>query len=157
MIFTPKNCEKILRGEKTMTRRIVKSPFQVGDDIWIEKAGYASALDDEGKCPPIAAVIRFPDSFKPGYRIRYEVGKTYAIQPGRGKKAVGRILIMAIRKEWLHDITEEDARAEGVADWNAFVNLWFDLYGLDAKKGWDANPMVWRITFAAVTGIKIRP
>jgi hypothetical protein len=60
----------------------------------------------------------------------------------------------------LQDISEEDARAEGVnlarADGRldptfrlAFSNLWNSLYGPDA---WDANPWVTAITFTVHHG-----
>jgi hypothetical protein len=44
---------------------------------------------------------------------RWVIGKTYAVQPGRGKKQIVRIRILNIRQEHLQDITEADAIAEG--------------------------------------------
>jgi hypothetical protein len=50
---------------------------------------------------------------------RYEVGKTYAIQPGRGKKGIpeGRILILEKWEEWskipVDYLDQYDAQAEG--------------------------------------------
>ena len=46
-------------------------------------------------------------------RVQWEIGRTYAVQPGRGKPAVARIRITNIRQERLCDITAADARAEG--------------------------------------------
>ncbi len=54
---------------------------------------------------------------KSGFPVRYELGKSYAIQHGRGKPAIpdGRIVITNIRIELrAHDvISVEDAKAEG--------------------------------------------
>ena len=65
-------------------------------------------------------------------RLLYEVGRTYAVQPGRGKHALGRIRLRAIRREPAQDISEGDARAEGVASPAAFREIWIELYGRDA-------------------------
>jgi len=85
--------EKVLAGQKTQTRRIVKPEhweFCDGPELAIDTVFY-------------------------GTRIKWQVGRTYAVQPGRGKPAVGRIKITAIRKERVQDITEADAVAEGFA------------------------------------------
>lgn len=55
--------------------------------------------------------------------------------------------ITAVRVERLQDITDADARAEGVADRAAFAKLWDQING---KGAWDANPWVWVITFKKV-------
>jgi hypothetical protein len=57
------------------------------------------------------------------------------------------------RVERLHDITEEDAMAEGVKPSNAgyiggFALKWLEIYGFET---WEANPMVWRIAFRVVS------
>lgn len=71
--------------------------------------------------------------------------------------------VTAVRVERLQDISEEDARAEGVAiqqdakiaarvaeDTPArmeFWHLWQSIYG---PESWDSNPWVWAITFRRV-------
>ena len=49
-----------------------------------------------------------------------------------------------IRIQRLQDITDSDAKAEGVADIKAFARLWDKTVGY---KAWDANPWVYAISF----------
>jgi uncharacterized protein YhfF len=147
MIFQA-TLDKVLSGEKTQTRRVVKS----GEDIYPENRSWRG--NGEYYTQP-TEVYNFLTN-----RVKYQVGKTYAIQPGRGKKAVGRIRITAIRLENLHDITEEDARAEGCLGYignlddgdymsprEAFKDVWIELHGW---RGWLDNPEVWVIEFERV-------
>lgn len=60
---------------------------------------------------------------------RYEVGKTYAVQPGRGQKAVGRIRIARIGREDVRDISDADVAAEGFGeDKDAFLETWCEMH-----------------------------
>ena len=104
MIFSPLLADKVMSGEKTVTRRPVKG---------------------EAAC-------------------RYQVGRTYAVQPGRGKKSIGRIAISSVHKEPLGNATRE-ARAEGFHDFDAFRNYWAGLYG-----NFNPDQAVWRIAFELV-------
>jgi hypothetical protein len=54
--------------------------------------------------------------------------------------------VVSIRVERLHEITEEDARREGVEDVVAFALKWSELYG-NGDYDWNVNPWVWRIQF----------
>jgi hypothetical protein len=134
MLFKPELCEKILKGAKVQTRRIVKAGE--GLEYWLGPAGseIKAVYNDKG--------------------LKWMVGKTYAIQPGRGKAAVGRFLLLDIRKEPVMDISEEDAIAEGVEPLEspvlgklykpAFVNLWNEINGAGS---FGKNPEVWVLTF----------
>lgn len=76
------------------------------------------------------------------------------------------LIVEAVRVERLQDISEEDARAEGIpADYlehihgpNGFRDLWNSLHGPDA---WAANPWVAAISFrtihANIDAIKEQP
>ena len=100
MIFKDELCDKVLDGSKTQTRRLVKD----GDYLmwW-----------------PMPCVFNRND------RLRFREAQTYAVQPGRGKHAVGRIGIAKIRREPLNAITHDDAQAEGVGrSIAAFADLW---------------------------------
>lgn len=72
-------------------------------------------------------------------------GCTYAVQPGRGVKAVGRAEVVSIRKELLGAVDEADARREGFDDMASFIGAFA------AINGW-YNPVaeVWRIELKAV-------
>lgn len=115
MIFKPESCEKILKDEKSQTRRIVKS----GE--WLVE------LDGGGKI-----VFREPATPK------WETGKTYAIQPGRGKAAVGRFMLLDIQQERVKDISEADAIAEGFSSISEFFGLFESINGKGAldKEVW---------------------
>lgn len=89
MIFRPELARKILRGEKTMTRRPVRP--------------------DETRC-------------------RYLPEHLYAIQPGRGKAAIGLLRVVDVVSEQAGAITFSDARAEGFRTTDEFRAYWTRLY-----------------------------
>jgi hypothetical protein len=72
---------------------------------------------------------------------RYRAGRSYALQRGRGMRAVARIDITAVRMEMLHAIDEADARNEGFDSRAAFMDYWEALHG-----NRDDRP-VWVLTF----------
>ncbi|EKM0364278.1 hypothetical protein PTT43_002920 [Cronobacter turicensis] len=68
--------------------------------------------------------------------------------------------ITGVRVERLRDLSEEDARAEGITPpaggvlpgWKYRINfrdLWISIYGAD---NWEANPWVWVVEFKRVEG-----
>ena len=120
MIYTPEHCEMILRGEKTQTRRLALPDDMVDYFEW----------------GSIFAVYR-------GGRMLCGVGRTSAVQPGRGKKSLGRTLLRAIRHERLQDISEEDLLAEGgYNDYLSYMAVW-DSINKRKEHQWNANPFVW--------------
>lgn len=189
----------LLAGTKKQTRRVVKlrngqymppskrkdpnawmqmlrlCPYgQPGDRLWVREhwRTYAS-LDD---IPPRAIA--------PGAGVQYEASGSNVIGAeslhGMGKFRPGmfmprwasRILleITAVRVERLQDISEADARAEGIAAFDvafagdkrrdpltqqhptvrfadAFCDLWQSING---EQSWHENPWVWVIEFERV-------
>ncbi|EDV5024166.1 hypothetical protein ID80_004852 [Salmonella enterica subsp. enterica serovar Ball] len=68
--------------------------------------------------------------------------------------------ITGVRVERLRDLSEDDAKSEGITPpsggvlpgWEYRINfrdLWMDIYGTD---NWEANPWVWVIEFKRVEG-----
>lgn len=128
MTFRKELIEKILAGEKTVTRRPVKyeriQPF----------GGFTELVEVTRVC-------------------RYEAYKDYAVQPvieegpgkGRGGKEVARIFVTRIDREPLGgglDWSISEAEREGFEDWPAFREYWTNLYG-----SYDPTQLVDRIEF----------
>jgi hypothetical protein len=151
MIF--KQWKEILEGKKTQTRRVVK-PGEVDDK---------TLCYDSYEWPDLRGRVRLPDKISAIYtgvsqgnlRLKWQVGRTYAIQPGRGQKQVGRIRLTAIRQERVQDISEADVIAEGVElrswgyDWTktaGYAELW-DVINTRKPMRWIDNPLVWVLTF----------
>ena len=136
MLFTQENAERVMRGKKTQTRR--------------ERKPSDNPITRDGQ---IVAVER-------NTRLLWEVGRSYAVQPGRGKSTIGRIWLTEIRCQKLQDISEADICAElGCPQkWTgqepepykrafrtAFATLWDSINSKGHR--WNDNPMVWALTF----------
>lgn len=175
MIFNSKMVCALLDGRKTQTRRPVKFPLfdknlgcelagnelagelaagnylnsafgKPGHRIWVRETWTPESIDAED------------GSYSPDYRA------TANGQPldGRWKPAIhmprwaSRITleITGIRVERLRNMTQEEARAEGVIAASgpmeaglAFRELWDSVYGVES---WQTNPWVWVIEFKRV-------
>jgi hypothetical protein len=73
---------------------------------------------------------------------RLKVGKTYAVCPGRGKHAVARVEITAVRRAPLGHLTRDEARREGFESAADFEQAWAAING-----GYDPTALVWRVGF----------
>lgn len=82
-------------------------------------------------------------------------GRTYAVCPGRGKPASGRVRVLSVRTERLGDVFgdtlsvydyrragEVEARREGFPTAIAFKLAWLAINGR-----YDADVRVWRVRF----------
>lgn len=143
MLFKPEMIEQIVAGNKTQTRRLRKA----GETAW------CGHLDLQY----ILTVV----SGSAG-RVKWQVGRDYAVQPGRGKPGALwrpetgdifypaaaddtvdgfvplRIRITGIRKEDVRKISKADALAEGFKDilQEAEVNFWLAWCGFyDSNAG----------------------
>lgn len=61
-------------------------------------------------------------------RCRYQPGRSYSVQPGRGKPGEFRIRVTALTRESVGALTLEDARAEGFRTTHEFKAYWLGLY-----------------------------
>ena len=160
MIF--RQWKQVLDGTKTQTRRLVKPDERCRDGITVSKHWISRFTF----MPPAGEDLLRWTFMNP----KWQVYHTYTVQPGRGKKAVGRICITGIRRERLQLISDEDAEAEGIClkhnrsgdcgwsnglddllyprrEW-AFKALWNSI---NKKPGtrWADNPEVWVLEFEA--------
>lgn len=134
MIF--RQIEEIKAGKKIQTRRVVKP----GEWFW---------LDDATLMGGQHRVYR-GDKLSP--RLVWQIGKTYAIVPKRGKPAIkdGRIRVLDIFSEPLHSINYKDAIEEGVESVEEYRALWESINGKRKGARWQDNPEVWVIYFEYV-------
>jgi hypothetical protein len=112
MNFRPELAEKVMAGEKTVTRRLANdnpnSPWWRG----------ACAL---------------------------KIGRDYAVCPGRGKNAIGRVRIVNVGQRELHRLTPREAHREGFESTEAFEAAWTAING-----AYDPHALVWRVEFEAI-------
>ena len=66
-------------------------------------------------------------------RRRFRVGQTYAVQPGRGKRSIGRIRLLWIIHRKPFDLRMDDLLAEGFTNGHAFYEAIENYYGPDAR------------------------
>lgn len=72
---------------------------------------------------------RIRSIYTPSHLISYQVGKTYAIQPGRGQKAIGLTPpIESIRRQDVREMTREDAIARGFHCANDYIVVWARMH-----------------------------
>lgn len=133
MLFKSELIDKIVRGEKTQTRR----PVKAGESL-------CQVESPHGGYKPLGV---FQNN-----RAKVMVGQDYAVQPGRGKLGVCwnakfqvwretgpnnrvddvtkmlRIRVLDIRREDVRRISLEDTEAEGFYTRNEFWEVWCGFY-----------------------------
>jgi len=143
---------------------VLPCPYgQPGDRLWVREAWQAELRWD----------WTAPRDIKRGSPIYFEFGDE-AVPACAGKKRpsihmprwASRITleVTAVRVERLHDISADDARAEGCPDKpvpgaeqasvDLLAKLWFhDLWAqINGQASWDANPWVWVVEFKRIEG-----
>lgn len=111
--------EQVISGQKSQTRRLAKPDEVLHDQSRVMK----------------------------GKRVLYEVGRSYAVQPNRGKKSVARIVLTGLKKEPVSKISDADAQAEGYKTRAEFLTAWRTIHGKNA----DLNAEVWVLAFKLQT------
>lgn len=74
-----------------------------------------------------------------------KVGSDYAVCPGRGKTAIGRVRVTSVRREALGRLSAEEARREGFFSVQSFEQAWATING-----SYDPDVQVWRVEFEVV-------
>jgi len=170
ILFNSEMVRAVLDGRKTQTRRVCKhqdidysglgseevfylSPYgKPGDQLWVRETwGLGSMFQTMYKagCNPGYKPV---DGWKPSihmhrYRSRIQLG------------------VLDVRVERIQDISEDDARAEGINPdsplygdcggypWEGFTPAFRRLWNSINEKrgfGWDTNPWVWVIDFRMI-------
>ncbi len=139
MLFTPSNAKPVMNGAKTQTRRV-----RMPADFRLINNGQIVGIERNG-------------------RLLWEVGRIYAVQPGRNKHSIGRVKLMAIREQQLQSISDDDICAElgCPVTWtgpgpepyrrdlrSAFEVLWDSINSRGHK--WHDNDLVWVLTLRVV-------
>ena len=155
MLF--KQAQEVVDGRKWQTRR----PVKPGEKLcWVSKTS-ARLITTNTTSQPSGARLSVVKFYPSGYwRLKWQVGKDYAAQPGRGKKSIGRTPpIKEIRRESLGKISRTDVSAEGIRRepaslyslWEvrqAFRHIWNSLYRKPYT--WEDNPEVWVLEFEPI-------
>lgn len=160
MSFRPDAAAMCLDGRKTMTRRIWKDGMSTITGFRQEKRANGELILIP--CQNICGIG------KPGGgRLLWHTGSSIAIKPKRAACAVGRVMCTGLRVEHVQNISEEDARREGVEPvWfdsaimqddghfdvksyrRGFENVWKRLNpAFLSPHNWDSNPLVVVIEF----------
>ena len=95
-----------------------------------------------GKKTQTRRAVKYSDRGK-AIDCRYVAGKSYAIQPGRGKRATERLTVLEVHTQRLGDADPADVRREGFRTRDEFFAYWIELHGT-----LDEDLQVHVITFA---------
>ncbi len=170
ILFKGEMVQAILRGEKTQTRRIVK-PRKGGLHGLVFRdivAGEATFLDPSGWA---SQRVRSPYGVlgnglwvRETWAQRVVSGNLYtfyradcepdgdgapwhpSIFMSRNNSRID-LFLTGLRVERVQEITDTDARAEGVADRDAYAALWDKINAAQPFGAWRANPFVWVVGF----------
>lgn len=151
----------LLDGHKTQTRRIAKvissedtgfapSPYgSVGDRLWVKETWSTPPKWDHLKPSQLSSE-----------QLKLVCYRADGIPSSSGKirsslfmpRAASRLLleIVDVRVEYLQEISEADALAEGVPGPDAvrnYAKLWDNING---SGSWNRNPRVWVVSFTRV-------
>lgn len=146
MLFKPELIKLILKKKKTQTRRPSKDNESI-DYIMVQKR-HGNVVQKR---------LATQHHNKKGdlvLKTKYRIGKTYALQPGRGKPSIGRrILIKDIFKQKLLEISPSQAEKEGFESIDGFLRYFYKINQIlfpDAPNFIHLslpNPNVWVIKF----------
>ncbi len=146
---------------------IQDSPYgQIGDRLWVRETW---RIEDRG---PIGNLLFFAaDSGSPCGLLTDDRGIKYAKRSTKYRPSIHmprwasriNLEITDVRVQKLNEISEGDAKAEGVGPWphgevltpnrNSFIELWESINGRREGCTWNDNPWVWAISFKRLHAI----
>lgn len=154
VIFPASDIKALLEGRKTQMRVRLKHEkrFDGPDEFSLTKDGVIDTYGRYLACPlgGVGDVLRVKEPFKAVGIMYTSDGARVAETRTRPAKAMPewmsriKLRITDIGVEWLHDITKDDAIAEGSTPEN-FAKKWDDF--CKSYERWELNPMVWVIEF----------
>jgi len=125
-----------------------------GDRLWVREAcyiappnfappdGFPRPIDNEGR-PRVVGYSASMDGDSVRCATEYGVSKTPSIHMPRWASRL-TLEVVGVRVERLQEISEEDAKAEGVDSVAEFAALWDSIH--DDHK-WYTQPLVWVVEF----------
>lgn len=162
----------------TRTGDTIAAPWETGDTLWVRETCRAHERSDgldgvvyeaDGAFHEIENTIEAGERWSVLYGYRGKRGAT--VPPIHVPRWASRITLRveSVRVERVQDISDDDAYAEGAAEWadaqdlrhsdgtpakypsahHAFRALW-DSINAKRDYGWDANPWVWVVQFARI-------
>lgn len=115
---------QLLRGEKTETSRLALPEADGEHIIGREMIQYPMG---------IKSVMR---GTAQGWRVKWQVGSEYAIQPRRGVKSIGKYRLVDIWWQDLRSLSNAQVQAEGFESFDDFVYLWTKMHGTNVFEAW---------------------
>lgn len=176
ILFSAPMVRAILDGRKSMTRRVIKPPkwstgyyddfelngtevqaicddtgcfakinpsYSIGDILWVRETW--TYLGTDGENNPCFGYRATSPHLQDNMYVKW---RPSIFMPKEASRIFLRVI--SIRAERLQDISEEDARSEGLVIRYRFINLWDEL---NSKRGygWDLNPFVWVYGFEQIS------
>lgn len=154
-------------GTPDDTQHRVRCTYEIGDRLWVRethwrygqwaKNGKTKSGKQAWKFHAMSGEVRFTDQPKMSDRTVCGWYRRPSIFLPKGTARIN-LEITDIRVEGLKEISEADAKAEGVVpapgvpvmtNKHSYRLLW-DTLNAARGLGWDANPRVWAITFRRV-------
>lgn len=117
IIMKTRSVRDIRAGRKTQTRRL-KTRAQIGDLLWVREA---HEVLEEGRCYFKADFLDDDPDHPP-----HDWTSPLFL---RKKDARLWLRVTSVRQERLHELTDEDARAEGYADRKDYLAAWSAMHG----------------------------
>lgn len=171
ILFNGDMVRAMMAGTKTVTRRLAEPRWVVGDTLWVREnwaAGFALERGPRGMGGTIYQAdgafvtneVEFSDKrHKKGPFLdpRVQVVKGFWRPSIHLPRWASRTLleVTAVATERLQDITEEQAKAEGVIldahdHRESFRWLWNSIVGSASRQSWANNPAVFATSFKVI-------